>query len=432
MKDCCQGEKRKKVLIITYFFPPKRDVGSLRARGLAKYLPETGWEPVVLTPLLPANPEPSFRVIETVPPLRERMRIWRRGDAGLKARLQECQHNERVAKPVPGKSLGSYFRETVPFPDSKVGWKIFALTAGRAIIKQEKPLAMVSISGPVTCHLVASQLKKEYPFLFWTADFRDLWTLDPYYRHQGIRRYFEAGLEKKTLANADALITVSNPLAQRLEDFHHRQSFGIPNGFDPDEFVEGERELQPDFTITYTGSTYAGKRNPEPLFVALKELFSQGKIGPNEVKVNFYGPPAKGLESLILDYGLKGVVSQQGRVLREEALKCQRTSQILLLLNRDDPKEEGVYTAKVFEYLAAGRPILAIGGYGGVVKEMLSETGAGVHCPDKETVKNRVWEWYQEWKKTGRVIYQGRREVIMKYSQRTMAQKFARILDSAK
>ena len=432
MKDCCQGEKRKKILIITYFFPPKRDVGSLRAKGLAKYLPEAGWEPVVLTPLLPANPEPSFRVIETMPPLRERMRIWRRRDAELKARFQECQHNERVASPVPGKSLVSYFRETVPFPDSKIGWKIFALTAGRAIIEQERPVAMLSISSPVTCHLVASRLKKEYPFLFWMADFRDLWTLNHYYRHQRIRRYFEAGLEKKTLANADVLTTVSNPMAQRLEGFHHRQSFGIPNGFDPDEFVEVERELQPDFTITYTGSTYAGKQNPKPLFVALKELLSQRKIEPNEVKVNFYGPPAKELERLITDYVLKGIVVQRGRVLREEALRCQRASQLLLLLNWDDPKEEGVYTGKIFEYLAACRPILSLGGSGGVVKELLSETGSGVHCPDKETVKKCLLGWYQEWKKTGRVIYQGRRESIMKYSHRAMAQKFARILNSAK
>ena len=226
------------------------------------------------------------------------------------------------------------------------------------------------------------------------------------------------------------LVTVSEPLAQKLRLLHHdKPVVAIPNGYDPDE-VTRSAQLMKEFTITYTGQLYQGKQDPTPLLRALVELASEGKIELKTVKVRFYGDTPYWLEQEIKRYQLDEVVSLHPKVLREVALQKQRESQILLLLNWDDPDEVGVYTGKVFEYLAARRPILAVGGPRGVVTKLLEETGAGVHALGREHLKRVLFELYEQYRTHGYVPYKGCEERIAKYSHREMARHFATVLDS--
>ena len=123
-------------------------------------------------------------------------------------------------------------------------------------------------------------------------------------------------------------------------------------------------------------------------------------------------------------------MSLNPQVPRNIALDKQRESQILLLLNWDDPREIGVYTGKVFEYLAARRPILAVGGPRGVVTELLEDTGAGVHALGYDQLKYILLELYEQYRIYGYVLYRGCEEQIAKYSHREMARRFAYILES--
>ena len=222
-------------------------------------------------------------------------------------------------------------------------------------------------------------------------------------------------------------MTVSEPLAKDIGSLHHETPvLAIPNGFDPDDV--GSAPLTKEFTITYTGQLYQGKRDPEPLFQATRELIAEGVIDPTAIEVRFLGPREYWLDQEIKKYHLEEMIKEYGMVPRKVVLTKQRESQILLLLNWNDTRERGVYTGKVFEYLAARRPILAIGGPTGVVSELLEETGAGVHASGLESIKEALARWHKEYEATGQVSYQGLNEKIAKYSHREMARKFAEVL----
>jgi len=314
----------------------------------------------------------------------------------------------------------------IVYPDEQKHWQPFGVETGYKLLQKEKFDALISSAGPVTAHLIAKELK-ERSGIPWIADFRDLWTQNHYYQYGMFRRRIERRLELKTLAKADALVTVSEPLAKKLGSLHYgKRVFVIPNGFDPDDVKSAP--LTKKFTITYTGQLYQGKRDPESLLRALYEMIGEGEIEKDTIEVRFFGPLQYWLDQEIKSYRLEEVVRQQGVVPREVALEKQRESQILLLLNWDDPDECGVYTGKIFEYLAAKRPILALGGPDGVVSQLLQETGAGVHIKNVDALKQFLRNCYEEYQATGQVRYYGKEEQIEKYSHREMSRKFAEVL----
>lgn len=432
----------KRVLVITYYFPPCPEVASLRLKGLAKYLPEYGWELVILTAKLPGKPETRFKVIETPYPGDVPTR-WKRKlglaenkaflkQIGLHMVLHEDRTSLRMVNAIRAviasltNRMVNVIREVVAYPDPQKDWYPFALRVGHELLRRERFDALLSSSGPVTCHLIAKKLKAQHG-LPWIADLRDLWTQNHYYSYGSLRLMFERKLEIKTLSFADALVTVSKPWAKKLQSLHPRNPvFVILNGYDSDEMTSVTPTKE--FTITYTGQFYyQGGRNPSPLFQALADLISEGKINRCDVKVRFYGPVEYWLEQAVKLYQLEDIVILHPFVPREEATVKQRESQILLLLKHT--VEADAYPAKVFEYLAAQRPILSMGGPKGVVGELLEETGAGLHVSSYEELKNVLVQFYDKYKVYGQVPYNGKKESIVKYSHYEMAHKFADILD---
>lgn len=418
----------KKVLIISYKFPPDPNVGGLRIRGLAKYLPEFGWEPIILTTTLPETPNAQFRVIQTH--YYDVIAPWKRR-FGL--RLEEGVYKQLGLNPYKNKKsllnfILNFFKEIIVYPDAQKGWYPYAVEAGSEILKNETIDAIISSSTPVTCHFIANELKTKYK-IPWIADLRDLWTQAPYYQYSFIRRFRETKMELKTLSRAEALVTVSKNLAETLGTLHKEKLiYAILNGFDPQEMNISHVDLTNKFTITYLGSLYHGKRDPSKLFKALQDLISEGKINPNDIEVRFYGQKEDWMEKEIEIYRLQGIVNEYGVIPRNIAVEKQRESQLLLLLMRDHPKEIGVYTSKIFEYLAAQRPILAIGSLEGVVNDLLEDTTAGIYATSVKDVKKALEEYYNEYKLKDNVSYKGERAKIDKYSHREMARKFAEVL----
>lgn len=420
----------RRVLVITYYFPPRQSVASLRLKGLAKYLPEFDWIPTILTAALPGLPDSRFQIVETPYP----------GDVSelLKKRLglrPEKGFQEQIGIPVTLRERKGSFTSRVltlvkgiyAYPDEQKCWLPFAVKVGDALLRERQFHAILSSSSPVTAHLIAYELKKRHR-IPWVADLRDLWTQNHHYAYGPIRRVVERRLELRILAAADALVTVSSPLAEQLAGLHRGKAvFAIPNGFDPDEM--GSAPLTREFSITYTGQLYEGKQDPAPVFQAIGELINKGVLDPRLVRVRFFGPPQHWLEQEVKRYGLEQVVEMCGVVPRDVVLQYQRSSQVLLLLNWNDPRERGVYTGKIFEYLAAQRPILAVGGPGGVVKELLERTKAGVHVSGAEELAAVLTAWYREYEATGRLAYHAIHEEIEQYSHREMARRFASVMD---
>jgi glycosyltransferase involved in cell wall biosynthesis len=373
----------KRVLIITYHFPPRPGIAPIRPAGLAKYLPEYGWEPIILTARFPGRPQTHLRVIEV--------------------------------------------------PSRKVLWRVCGQYAARRVVREEKIKAVISIYRPPAGHFIAAALKKEFPGLTWIADFRDLWTQNHAYNRRGLRRFLEKRQEARTLQNADALTTVSEPWVQKLKDRYQKPSFAIPNGFDLAIWSTESFRPNKRFTVTYTGGIYFGKKAQDviPFLNALKSLVTEGLIRSEDAEVNFYGDRKTLLDAAIKKTGLKKIVVQHGFIPREEVLEKQRQSQLLLLLDWNDPGELGVCPGKLFEYFAARRPILSVGGCSGVARDLLEETKAGFCCRTEAEIKTVLLQSYREFREKGSVSYQGKETAIMRYSQRVMAEKFAEILNKS-
>lgn len=421
----------KKVLIISYFFPPRPSIASLRPGGLAKYLPRFGWEPIILTAELPEKINSPYRIIETPYPgdasdlIKKMLRIdtKKRLDEGLGIPKALRESKNHVIQ-----NILTFFYGFLIFPEEHKHWYSPGLKTAHDFLRTEKVDCILSSSSPITTHLIAKKIKDQYG-IPWMADLRDLWTQNHYYLFGPIANAIEKRMELKTLAGADILATVSTPLVETLKLLHgDKEILSIPNGFNPDELGKGQ--ISKDFVITYSGGLMQGKRDPEMLLQALQSLLNEKKIDPNKVSINFWGRKLYWLEQDIEKYGLQQIVHQKGETSRHQILEEQRNSQILLLLNWNDPREIGVYTGKTFEYLAAQRPILALGSpKGSVIHDLLSTTQTGNYPLTVEELKRYILKSYNEYLTTGEVLYNVVPEELNKFSHIEMARKFADALN---
>ncbi|HYG99971.1 MAG TPA: glycosyltransferase family 4 protein [Terriglobales bacterium] len=422
----------RRVLLIAYHYPPSRESGALRPRGLAKYLAEFGWDVTVLTASMPGT-RPG-NVIQTdssdaVADWKRRLRL--RPDRGLKDQLQSrtSGSTQRAATTLINEHLVDLGRWLLTYPDPRKGWERFAVAAAERLRGQGIE-AIISTAPPLVCHMIAGKAK-QFLGCPWIADYRDLWNTDPLTLEDrsGVVGAIQRRTEKRILASCDALVTVSEPWAHRLRlRYPGKKAHAITNGFDPDEMAPADHSLTSKFSITHAGILYLGKRDPTPLLQALRDLINAGQMDASDLLLRFYGEPEPFLSPLIRKFGLERVTEMRA-VPRGEVLERQRESQLLLVLNWSGPTENGGHTGKVFEYLAASRPILACGGAPGVLRDLLQETNTGVHVLSQDQMRQVLLDAYREYKRHGRVLYRGNDNAIERYSHRNMAQKFAGLLE---
>ncbi len=419
-----------RVLLITFCYPPSEFIGAVRAAGLTKYLPRFGWDVSVLTPQFD-HPPCDADLIETE---------YRDVLAGWKARFGldgKRGVHEQLRLPVSLKPRSDLLHTQVldvarfllTYPDETKGWIPFAIARiGQMLRRRERVDAIVSTSPPITAHLIASKAKSilQRP---WIADFRDLWTQNIANRHP-LLQSLQFGLEKRTLNRADGMVTVSAPWSKRLHTrTPSKPVFTITNGFDPDDFAGLPKGLTSQFTITYCGRLYEGRRDPRLLFEVLRDLFDEHILSTTDVRVRFFGPPESWVKVEAQQCRVEQVVEIHGSISRTQALQRETESQILLLLGWSDPRETGQHTGKLFEYFGAARPILAVGGTPGVLTEALNQTHAGVHAISKQQMRDFLISTYQAFRRTGKAPFEGQASVITQYTHSHMARQFADALN---
>ena len=421
----------KKVLIISYHYPPLPTIGSQRPYRLAKYFPKYGWEPIVLTTKLPGKRPEGIRVIET--DYKDITEILK-SKIGLNTKKGVHQQlGISVSRDFNYPTLKSRFirllNELINYPDNKRGWISFALKSASELISKEKIDAIISTSYPVTTHLIARKLRRKYK-IPWIADLRDLWTQNPYVNKYSFTKYFERRLEVKTLFDANALVTVTKPWIETFQIVHkNKKVFCVTNGYDEDDFPKTGAKLTSKFTLTYTGQLYDGKRDPATLFKVVSLLIKENRINRALVEINLYCLKEDWLIEEVNKYNLEGVVNFHGFIQREDVLNKQKESQILLLLLWDNKNEEGFCPGKVYEYFGARRPIIAIGGREHVVKELLETTKTGKYTWDFDTLRDVLLEYYDEFIKFGEVKYQNNNKVE-NYTYNLITKKYSEILNS--
>lgn len=441
------SKTNKRVLLIAYYYYQKESPASKRTKGLCQYLSEYGWDVTLLTGQ-PSNVQLSS---EDIVHVKERSNIIRTKALQLSKQhsLNVCHNNESnnskksifVAKLcklgikiLNIRIVGDLLYRILfhPYPYEGYGWFRPAVKAGKQVLSEKKYDAIISTQSPIAAHCIAHELKVEFD-IPWIADYRDLWSQwDLSQRGCSVsRREKNYHFECELIEVADVLTVVSEPWASELEKQHKdKPVYVIPNGYDPRILNLGTKpKLDSKFSILHSGEIYGRKRSPEYLFRAVRELINEGVINIQDLSLDFYGPEERGFENDVKKYSLEGCVHLHGIASHQHILEYQRKAQVLLLLTSDNAIDVGCYPAKVFEYLAARRPILSYGySKDCVISNLLQETSAGCHLLTYSAIKKQIAVWYDEWRETGVVGYDGDMMVIEQYSHRGMAQKFANIL----
>ncbi len=431
----------KKVLIITYYWPPAGGPGVQRVLKFAKYLPELGWQPIILTVQngeYPAYDESLFsdipkecKVYKT--PAIEPFSLYKKftgmssDEAIPVATLAEKKTSWK-------KKLAHWIRLNLFIPDAKIGWIPFAVKAGKHIIRNEKPNIIFSSSPPPTVHLIAKNLAK-WSGIKWGVDFRDPWT-DVYHydkiKGRKFSKFHEKKLEYGVLNRADKLMTVSKNVANLLEMRKKTKSQIdiIPNGYDKADFCNFDKNQRFDkFTITYAGKMNM-QQNPTNLWKALGNLVRTKQKFAQDFQILFMGNIASEIIKEIKTNDLENNLKILGYINHIKMIENLIKSHILLLTIPNTKDNEGIVTGKLFEYIATEKFILGIGPKYGDAAKILHQTNTGkmFEFNEIDEIKREIEKQYENWEKG--IKAEVNKNEIEKYSRRKLTCKLTEIFDS--
>ncbi|MCP1198059.1 hypothetical protein [Notoacmeibacter sp. MSK16QG-6] len=420
-----------RIAIVTYNWPPRNAIGTHRPYAWARYWSEAGAVVTVLTSVKQVFDEPLDMPLPYLDGVGVVSISYGGVRSGLINRLLKFQRARNLAKKVKSwlaRSVGTN-------RDPRLAWR--AAARDTAIRLATECDVVVSTYGPSASHLIASDMKKANPSLHWVADYRDLWSQ----KHLGevTERSRNESRETELAAvgrYADSLTAVSNDMVQQLGDLTSKPVRMFPNGFDIDEDLVRKRLREPirqpigTLRIVYTGMIYKGHRDPVPLLDALASLAAKGKLAPESVTVDFYGARVDVARELSQNPKYAPFIRVMGHVSRQQALDAQRNAWLLLLLESSETEARGVLTGKIFEYIAAGRPILCVGSRPDFeIGRVLSQTGTGTVFAKNEQVRleGAISETL-----SGRGLYDSYRpnfQQVLRFSRKRISFEFLEMLE---
>lgn len=413
-----------KILFISFYHNHNNEIASKRLQGIAKYLPDYGWQPIVIVPKT-NNETVNFKGVEVIETEYQDM---------ISKFLPKSQGNETKTEPNSQNQQNKFLSKAISiagelfaYPDGMKYWKKPAFETCSKVIEEENIKGIISSSFPITAHTIAHDLSEKYD-IPWIADLRDLWNLNPYVNHTSIRNYFEKRLELKTFENAD-ILTTTTPLAREtLQTLHPTKKIvSVVSGYDPQDF-EGLKQTKTTdrLTLMYAGSLYNGKRDPSILFEAISELISENKIDENRIIVDFYGDTTN-LKELSQKYDIESNINIHGKISHEEVLENQMNSDILLLISWMDEKEKMFIPGKVYEYMGSRKPILSIGYKEGSLRDLIAKTNIGYHTSNLQDCKKAIYDYYLKYI-NDELKYSGN-EFAEEYSMQNTAKNFTKLLE---
>ncbi|MEN8193013.1 MAG: glycosyltransferase [Bacteroidota bacterium] len=398
----------KKVLIITYYWPPAGGPGVQRALKFVKYLPQFGWEPVVLTVKNPDAPVYDETLLNDIP---QNIKVYKTKSLEpfeLYKKFTGKKSDSKISNDVLiGKTnktikekIAQWVRLNLFIPDAKIGWKYYAVKEGLRIIEKENIDLIFSTSPPHTVQIIAKVLSNKSG-LKWIADFRDPWMELIHYQTNKRSRltvYLESKMEKRVLQSADKIITVSNEIKKILcSKIDKLKVDVISNGYDDSDIkIESNSSNNNSFTIAYTG-IISETKIPHALFSAIKKLKEEGYLN---IKIIFAGKVPSKLDNEILNYNLKDNYIFKGYLSHDKSIKLLLESNVLLLIIDNIPNNKGILTGKLFEYFGVKNPIFGIGPIDGDAKELILKSNSGnmIDYNDNNGAYKLLKQMYIEWK----------------------------------
>jgi hypothetical protein len=428
----------KRVLIITYYWPPSGGAGVQRWLKFVKYLPEYGWEPVIYTPENPEIPAEDHSLDKDIPEgiVVIRTKIWepysaykrfvgRKKDDKIKAGFLSEKKTPSFAENVAVCIRGNFF-----IPDARKFWIKPSVKFLVKYLKENPVDAIVSTGPPHSMHLIALGVKRKTG-LPWLADFRDPWTNIDFYQELRLTAFGDKKhrkLEQDVLKAANKLVTVSWNWAKDFEILGAKNMEVITNGFDPDDFKEIQYKKSAKFEIIHLGSLNKD-RNPIRFWEAIHELCKLDKSFRNALKITLIGQTDYSVIEAVTRFDLSDLVEKIDYKPHREVLQIAGNASVLLLPLNNTPHVSGIVPGKIFEYLALKRPILGIGPIDGDSARIISECKAGevVGFEDKETIKSVVNRFYKGFISGGQVLVLNLE--ADKYSRKVLTGKISELLN---
>lgn len=370
---------KRKVLIFTYYFPPAGGVAVQRFLKFSKFLPEFGWEPVIVTVANGSYPYYDESLLQEIS---DSVKVYRTKTFEPFELYNLLKGKKGKAMPVvtvgaqENKSffqkISEYIRANYFIPDARKGWVPYALKQAEEILKTEKIEAIITTGPPHSTHLIGLQLKKKYG-LKWIADFRDPWT--GIFYNQILPRTAatvqkDKCLETEVLQNAD-VVTVISPGMKKEFTARAKQVEVIFNGFDGSDFNLQRKTQQPEnFTIRYVGNLMASQ-NVEIFWSAVQQLLKANL----PLRIEFVGRVDEPVKQSIAQHGLSDIVEYLDFVDHKKAVELMQDAGLLLFVIPQVKDNELILTGKLFEYLAANTEIISFGPVHGNAADILVQTG---------------------------------------------------------
>jgi glycosyltransferase involved in cell wall biosynthesis len=375
----------KKVLIITYYWPPAGGPGVQRWLKFVKYLPDFGIEPIVYCPDNPNYPFTDTSLVSDIDsdltvlntPIREPYK-WaqlfsKSKTANLSKGLISNQKKQSVLEKLLLFVRGNFF-----IPDARISWVRPSISFLSDYILTHKIDTIVTTGPPHSLHLIGLQLKQKHS-IKWMADFRDPWTQIGYHKKLKLSSFAQKKhkrLEAAVLQTADELLVTSLKTKTLFSELTSTPISVLTNGFDFE--ISSGTPLDSKFTLSHIGSLFEG-RNPSVLWKVLSDLINESEDFAAAFQLNLIGSVSKEVMGAICSFGLESYVCNTGYIPHSDVLESQKKTQLLLLIEEDSKETEYIIPGKLFEYMASKRPIIAIGPQASDIEKILNQTQAGTY-----------------------------------------------------
>lgn len=385
--------KVKKVLVITYYWPPSGGSGVQRWLKFVKYFRDFGIEPIVLTvdPDFATYPNYDFTLVDEIP---EGIEIHKTKAKSPFAMYSKVRQKDAPKVGFAGETKAGFIEKILRFirgnffiPDARIGWNRFAIEKARELIKINNIDCVITTSPPHSTQLIGLALKNEFN-IKWIADLRDPWT-EIYYNKELYRTTLakkkDFRLEQLCLQKADIVIVVS-PAIKRHFGANRTEILDkisvIPNGYDEADFQEKSGVSPNSKVIRYVGNL--GEQYPIEGFL---NAFAKVLEKDSEWTLEFIGNCHQGVTQKVRELGLSNSVEFISYVDHKKAIEYMLNATILVLIIPEIENNKGILTGKLFEYLASGNPILNIGPKEGDAAAILNDNAVSITLNSNESDK---------------------------------------------
>jgi galactitol-specific phosphotransferase system IIB component len=426
--------EQKKLLIITYYFPPAGGPGVQRWLKFVKYLPEFDIQPIVYVPENPTYPiideglvsQISDKVIVLKNKILEPYQLASVFSKNKTKKISSGIFPQKKKQTFLDKTF-LWVRGNLFIPDARVLWVKPSVSYLEKYIRENNIDTIVTSGPPHSLHLIGLELKEKLN-VKWFADFRDPWTTIGYHKALRLSNYAakkHKKLESKVLNTADTIIVTSKTTKAEFEAITNKPISVITNGYDI-ENVE-KQTLDTKFTLAHIGS-FLSDRNPPFLWECLVELLNEIPDFKTHLEIKLIGAVSQEVLDAISQFNLTEYLNLLGYVSHHEAIAHQKKSQVLLLIEINSEDTKSIIPGKLFEYMVSNRPIIAIGPQGSDFADIIKETNTGVFFDysEKAKLKSVILDFYNQFLE-GKLQSNG--VGLQQYSRKNLTKQLAQLIN---